>query len=95
MREHTATKVARCVLGRGGDGNISFLFDNQAERDVRMVKVQQKISGTFRSTEGASNFCRIRGYISTVKKNAVPVLESIRGAFGGNPFTPTEVYRPT
>ena len=47
----------------------------------------EKHSGTFRSTEGASNFCRIRGYISTVKKNDVSVLESIRGAFVGNPFS--------
>ena len=69
--------------------------NNQAERDVRMVKVQQKISGTYRSTEGADNYCRIRGYISTVKKNNVPVLKSIKGAFYGNPITPSKIFQLT
>jgi transposase len=53
-----------------------------------MTKIQQKISGGFRSLQGAKFFCRIRGYISTVKKNSVPVLEAIEDAFLGNPFVP-------
>jgi len=64
-------------------------FDNNlAERDQRMVKVQQKISGNFRSWEGARIFCRIRGYISTVKKNSISVIDAIQGVFEDNPFIP-------
>ncbi len=64
-------------------------FDNnQAERDVRMMKVQQKISGTFRSVQGACSFCRIRGYISTVKKNNLSVIDAIGAVFNGKPFVP-------
>jgi len=67
--------------------------NNLAERDIRMVKVQQKISGSFRSIEGVSNFCRVRGYISTVKKNEGSVLAAIKGAFRREPFMPTVAYR--
>lgn len=59
-------------------------FDNNlAERDVRMMKVQQKISGTFRSKQGAETFCRIRGMISILKKHSLSVIEGIRAAFEG------------
>jgi len=53
------------------------------------TKLQQKISGTFRSEEGAAAFCRIRGYLSTFKKNERPVLASLVGAFQGDPFFPS------
>ena len=62
--------------------------NNQAERDIRMMKVQQKISGTFRSTQGADSFCRIRGYISSVKKNKLSVIDAIQDALSGKPFIP-------
>ena len=65
-------------------------FDNdQAERDVRMMKLRQKISGTFRTAGGADVFCSIRGYISTVRKNGRRMLDAIQDALRGDPFIPS------
>uniref|UniRef100_UPI0013EB5128 IS66 family transposase n=1 Tax=Methanolobus psychrotolerans TaxID=1874706 RepID=UPI0013EB5128 len=69
------------------DPNVPF-DNNQAERDIRMTKVQQKISGTFRSEQGARNFCRIRGYVSTVSKNSMSVIDSINAIFYGDSLIP-------
>jgi hypothetical protein len=64
-------------------------FDNnQAERDLRMIKVKLKISGCFRDPNYADYFARIRGYITTLKKNNQDVLLNIQKSFEGNPFLP-------
>jgi transposase len=70
--------------------NFRVPFDNnQAERDLRMMKLKQKISGGFRSIEGAKMFARIRGYISTLKKQGLNVLDALKQVFLGNPTIPT------
>jgi transposase len=77
MREHEED-----ILRFMSDVDIPFT-NNQAEGDIRMVKVQQKISGSFRSWEGAEYFCRIRGYLSTCEKHNITSADALKMLFNG------------
>ena len=72
------------------DFSVPFT-NNLAQRDLRMIKVKEKISGSFASFKGGEIFCRIRSYISTLKKNNVAVLQGIRDALNGNYYIPVGV----
>ncbi len=76
------------VLAFMNDLRVPF-DNNQAERDVRMVQVKQKVSGGFRTLEGTKRFGRICGYISTARTHAKNIFEAIRDAFDGTPFIPS------
>ena len=75
------------VLAFLSDSLIPF-DNNQGERDIRMTKVQQKISGTFRSQPGAQRFCRIRGYLSTARKHNGNVMQALASVFRAQPLMP-------
>jgi transposase/uncharacterized coiled-coil protein SlyX len=72
--------------------NFDVPFDNNlAERDIRMTKVKEKISGTFRSIKGANIFTRVRGYISTARKNKQSILTAIKNAIKNKPYRPEKL----
>ena len=75
------------VLAFMYDFNIPFT-NNQAEQDVRMIKVKQKVSGCFRTLMGAETFVANRGYLSTARKNDQNIFQAIQAAFENSPFIP-------
>ncbi len=92
-RKQTAAKNLLDDLLRRAEQVLAFLDDlslpftnNQAERDLRMVKVQQKIAGTFRSEAGITAFCRIRSYLSTMRKQGHAMLHALVAVFRGRPL---------
>lgn len=70
------------------DPNVPFT-NNQGEQDIRMIKVKQKISGSFRSFDGAQVFARVRGYLSTCRKQGFNLWDACFQAVTGQPFLPT------
>ena len=97
-KEWPIVAAARKLVNRLGakrDEILLFMRDfkvpfdnNQAERDLRMLKVKQKISGCFRTEKGAEEFCRLRSYVSTMKKQGRGVMETIRSVFAGKTMMP-------
>ena len=82
-------------LARHRDDVLRFTVDfavpfdnNQAERDIRMVKLQQKISGCRRTLTGAEAFCAVRSYTATARKHGIPILDALRAAFTDQPWHP-------
>lgn len=94
---HKKTKARNLLerLDKYEDFVLAFLHDmripftnNQAEQDIRMIKVRQKISGCFRTMNGAISFARIRSYLSTARKHGIDILSSVTDAISGRPFIP-------
>jgi transposase len=98
QRGRLAQSPARNLLERfmfDQDDVLAFLDDltipfdnNQAERDLRALKVQQKVSGCFRVPKGGDAFARLRGYLSSLRKQGRALLAALETVFAGQPLYP-------
>jgi len=93
-RQETGRCLLECLRDREADV-LRFLTDlripptsNQAERDLRPAKTQQKISGRLRSEARTRDRYAVRGYLDTARKHGVPVMDAIRSAIDGTPWMP-------
>jgi transposase len=80
-------------LSRRRDEVLRFMSDlsvpftnNGAERDLRMLKMRRKVSGCFRTEDGARDFCRVRSYLSTARKQGHPLLYALERVLSGKPL---------
>jgi len=67
--------------------------NNQAESDLRMAKLQQKISGSLRAAQGAEHLASVRSYISTASKHSIDALDALTSLFAGEPWLPPTPLR--
>jgi len=93
-KQHTGRSLLECLRDRRDDV-LRFVFDlripptsNQAERDLRPAKTQQKISGRLRSEQATQHRYAIRGYLSTAAKHGIDILIALRDALEGHPWMP-------
>ena len=86
---------ARRLLNREDDylrfaTDLAVPFDNNAaEREIRMIKIRQKISGSMRTMTGATGFCTIRSYLATARKHGIAYYDALTQLANGHPWLPT------
>ena len=95
-RKKTKAQNLLVRLGEYESSVLAFLHDlnvpftnNLGEQDIRMIKVRMKVSGCFRTIEGARQFARIRGYLSSARKNGINLLDAMTQVFQGTPVIPS------
>ena len=82
--------------GQAGHPGQTLEWPSEGERDLRMMKLKQKISVCFRSEDGVRQFCRIRGYLANLRKQGLNILDALLDLFVGNPqalFPQPESYK--